>query len=131
MRLDGPIDTRILAAIGADALGLLCSWNIPALAARFGYALAHDREIETAIQEDLRLCLTQLGAASLAPSPESIPQVKYFEANETGLLAVVECLALADNGAKVLMELIVAGGDPVKHVTVEDFSPIFDSISGT
>ena len=89
-------------------------------------AVAHGREIETAIREDLRFCLTQPGATSLVPSPESVPQVKYFEANETGLLAIVECRALANNGAKVLMELIVAGGDPVKHVTIEDFRPIVD-----
>ena len=50
--------------------------------------------------------------------------MKYFAANSTGLLAVVECLAFADNATKVLMELIVAGDDTEKHVTSGDVSPV-------
>jgi hypothetical protein len=52
------------------------------------------------------------------------PQVKYFKRNDTGLLAVVECLAIADNGTQVLVEIIVAGRDAEKCVTLEDISAV-------
>jgi hypothetical protein len=48
--------------------------------------------------------------------------VKYFGPNNSGLLAVVECLALAENGAKVLVELIVTGNETERHVTLEQIS---------
>jgi hypothetical protein len=118
------MDKKALADAGVEALRLLCSGNIADLAARFGYALAYQREPATAIQDDLRFCLTQVGAVSLVPPVDPEPNVKYFKANDTGLLAVVECLAFADNGAKVLMELIVAGCDAEKRITLEDISAV-------
>jgi hypothetical protein len=51
-----------------------------------------------------------------------VPAVKYFEPNDTGLFALVECLAVADNGRRLLVELVVAGDGDVKHISLEDFS---------
>ena len=124
MRLDHSIDTKSLAALGVEALHLLCSGNIAALADRFGYALAYDREPATAIKDDLRFCLEQLGSSSLELPLDPAPKVQYFKPNDTGLLAVVECLARTDNGAAVLVSLIVAGNDADKHVTLEDIQPV-------
>ena len=51
MQLDGPMDTKTLAALGVEALRLLCSGNIEDLTAR--YALAYQRDCSTAVQDDL------------------------------------------------------------------------------
>jgi hypothetical protein len=55
MQLDGPFDTKTLTAVGVEALRLLCFGNLADPAARFGYALAYQREPATAIQDDLEL----------------------------------------------------------------------------
>jgi hypothetical protein len=123
MQIDSRMDTTSLAALGAEAVRLLCSGNISTLASRFGYALAYGREPAAAIQEDLRSCLSELRSASLAPTLEHpAATVKYFDPNDSGLLAVVECLALAENGAGVLVELVVTGNESERHVTLEQIS---------
>lgn len=123
MQVDSKIDSMSLASLGKEAVRLLCSGNISALADRFGYALAYSREPATAIQEDLNSLLSDLRAASLAPILEQPqPTVKYFGPNDSGLLALVECLTLAENGAKVLVELVVTGTESEKHVTLEQIS---------
>jgi hypothetical protein len=75
-----------------------------------------------AIREDLRRCLTEVNASSLAVGTEAAT-VMYFAPNDAKLFALVECLAVADNGRRVLVELVVAGDDGVKHMTLEDISP--------
>jgi hypothetical protein len=122
MQLYGPLDTKTLAASGVEALRLLCDGNIAGLADRFGYALAYQREPARAIRDDLQFRLAELGATSLQPPLDPTPKIKYFKPNDTSLLAVVECLALTDNGTRLLVELIVTGSDAEKHVTLEDIS---------
>jgi hypothetical protein len=122
MRIDGRADANSLSALGAEAVSLLCSKDISGLAKRFGYALAFDREPSVAIEEDLRVCLADARASSLIPGPKHTPTVKYLEPNDSGLFAVVEAVALADNGAKVLVELIVTDKQGDKHVTLEQIS---------
>ena len=122
MRIDGRTDTTSLSALGVEAVRLLCSQDINGLATRFGYALAFDREPAVAIEEDLRSCLVELRAASLVPAPKQTSTVKYLEPNDSGLFAVVESLALTDNGAKVLVELIVTDKQGEKHITLEQIS---------
>jgi hypothetical protein len=122
MKIDGRADATSLSALGAEAVGLLCSEDINGLAKRFGYALAFNREPAVAIREDLRSCLADVRAASLMPAPKHTPTVKYLEPNDSGLFAVVECVALTDNGAKVLVELIVTDKQGDKHVTLEQIS---------
>jgi hypothetical protein len=111
-------------SLGAEALRLLCSENTAGLAARFGYALAYQREPARAIEDDLKVRLEEFGARALQPVLNPAPKVTYFKPNDTGLLAVVECRALADNGARVLMTLIVAGNDMEQNVTLEDISVV-------
>jgi hypothetical protein len=123
MRIDRQTDPASLAAYGVEAVRLLRSGKIDALANRFGYALAYGREPAAAIREDLKRCLTELSASSLAPSHDDpVPTVKYFEPNDTKLFALVECRAAADNGSKVLVELIVAGDESARHISLEDIS---------
>jgi len=99
------IDEASLKTLGADGVDLLCKGNFTELARRFGYALSYGREPAAAIQEDLAACLTELRASTLA-APR-VRSVKYFGANETGLFALVECLASVENGAALLVEFIV------------------------
>lgn len=122
MKLDRHADATSLSALGAEAVRLLCSEDINGLARRFGYALAFDREPALAIREDLRSCLAEVRAASVVSAPKHTPTVKYLEPNDSGLFAVVECEALTDNGAKVLVELIVTDKQGEKHVTLEQIS---------
>jgi len=122
MKIDGRVDAAALSALGAEAVGLLCSDNIYGLASRFGYALALNREPAVAIQEDLRSCLADARAASLMPAPKHAPTVKYLEPNDSGLFAVVECVALTVTGDKVLVELIVTDKHGDKYVTLEQIS---------
>jgi hypothetical protein len=121
MLLDRQTDPTSLAAYGAEATRLLCSGRIDALAGQFGYALAYHREPAAAIREDLSRCLAKINASSLVPGTE-VPTVKYFEPNDAKLFALVECVAVADNGRRVLVELVVAGDDSVKHMSLEDIS---------
>jgi hypothetical protein len=120
MRIDGKADPSSLAAHSAEATQLLCAGEIDALANKFGYAVAYHREPAAAIREDLSRCLAEINASSLVLGVEPAT-VKYFQSDASGLYALVECLAVADNGRHVLIELVVAG-DSVKHMTLEDIS---------
>lgn len=102
---------------------MLSSADIDSLANRFGYALAYGREPAAAIREDLARCLAEVGSAALVSSlmPSSV-KVKYFEPNDSGLFALVECIAPTDNGSKLLVELVVTGDEANRHITLEDIS---------
>lgn len=122
MKIDGATDTDALNALGNEAVRLLGEKDIKGLAGRFGYALAYNRNPAAAIEQDLNSCLAEIEASSVAPTPTQTPTVKYFGPNDTGLFAVVECVALADNGAKLLVELIVTDKEGEKFATLEHIS---------
>lgn len=110
-----------LSALGEEARALLLRRDFAGLASRFGYALAYDRAPTAAIEADF------LGVAASPLTASSTAQpvtVKYFAPNNTGLIAVVECLVPVADGAVVLLELIVAGNESEKHITVEDMSGV-------
>jgi len=111
-----------LAALGSEAVHLLCSGDIPALAARFGYALVLDWEPVAAIQEDLASCLAQLQVAGLAQGIKCAATVTYFEQNDSSIFALVECVAPTIDGSGVLLELVVTQKGTDKHVTLEQLS---------
>ena len=116
-------DEVSLVQLGVEAVQLLCSGNIQTLVTRFGYALSLGRECTFAVRHDLSQCLAKLQANNLVFSSQPTPTVvKRFEANDIGLLALVECLALTDNGAKILVELIVSSKGSERHVTLEQLS---------
>ena len=121
--MDDKADQTSLASIGVEAVQLLGSGDFLALADRFGYAVALGREPATAIQEDFWSCLAQLGSMGLALGSQCpVATVTYFEPGDSGLLAVVECLAPTDNGAELLVELVVTANGPDKHVSLEQLS---------
>jgi hypothetical protein len=111
-----------LAAHGAEALVLIVRGDIPALAERFGYALAFGRDLASAIQSDLSSVLAELGAASVVLAPAQATQVAYFKPNDTGLVAVVEARAQTNIGKPILVELVVSGSGTDMHLTLEQIS---------
>jgi len=112
------MDEVSLAASGREAVELLRSGNIAALADRFGYALAFDRDAATAIRDDLATC--SLDAANFGiPDSDADVTVKYFEPNATGILALIECRFRTHRGTQALLELVVSGQGDERHVTLE------------
>ena len=121
--LDSQTDSTSLSSFGVEAVRLLCAGEFSALADRFGYSLAFDREPAKAIEEDLANCLTAAQCASLVPN-EPLPSatVKFFKSNSTGLFAVVECPVPMRGGQELLVELIVTLTRDHKHVGLEQIS---------
>ncbi len=92
--------------------------DFEALASRFGYALAWDREPAVALKADYeRSASSPLKAR---PGDGLSVVVKYFKPNDTGLFAVVECAIPLVEGAAVGMDLIVSGNGEEKDISVED-----------
>ena len=111
-----------LVSLGAEAVRLLRSSDFPRLAAQFGYAVALGRDTAVAIREDMLAILKDLGANGLDAHRGYTAAVKYFQANDTGLLASVECLVPTNNGSALLLELVVSADGEGKHVTLEQLS---------
>ena len=119
---DAQTDVQSLAGLGSIAVQLLCSGDIDALGAQFGYALAYDRVPAAAIRADLAQALTQLGACGLGSPPDESPTVSYFQANDSELFALVEQRIPTDNSGHVLLELIVSSRGTKKFVVLEQVS---------
>lgn len=116
------IDEAQLTQLGLEATALIRAGDLAAAVARFGYALAQEREPSVALQEDLADCLAQLGAGALAPDQPIATIVRYLAENDSGLFAAVECRVPADNGSAVLVELIVTSKGAQKHLCLEQIS---------
>jgi len=102
----------------------LCTGEVDALAARFGYAVALGRGPATAISEDLAECLGQVGAINLASNFEFDCNVKFFASNSSKLLAIVECVVPAVNGNDVLVEIAVTSDGSNSYATLEQISVV-------
>lgn len=113
-------DEASLVALGNEATALLCARNFELLAERFGYAVALGTPVASAIQADLVACLGQAGDVEL--TARSVPVVKYVRANDSGLHAVIESVVSGDNGARVLLELVVTKKGKQQHATLEQIS---------
>lgn len=118
------IDDAALKAIGRDAAHLLCAGAVDALAARFGYAIALGRVPATAIREDLAECLGQVGAIGLANNLEFDCDVTFLAPNSSNLIAIVECVVPALNGADVLVEIAVTSDGSNRYATLEQISVV-------
>jgi len=112
-------DEKTLAKFGAEAVSLIKNRNFSELAERFGYALAYDRGVVQAIEEDFEQCLFEAEVQSSQNSPSI--EVKYFKPNTVPLYAVVECITPINEEATVLIELVVTGSDE-KYITLEQIS---------
>ena len=119
---DDQATPRQLADLGVRAAQLLCAGDFSSLAQQFGYALAYDRDPAVAIRQELGSSLAEIGASKLCPPPATPPSVSYFTPNDTGLFALVEQRIPTDCSGHVLLELIVTGQGPDKHVVLEQVS---------
>ena len=120
---ENKVDEKSLTALGMDALRLLHSGDLSALADRFGYVRSFHRKPLDAIRDEIDSCLASLSATRIAKSASSSTvHIKYFKPNDAALFALVECVAATDNSGYLLMELIVTTQDLHKHITIEDFT---------
>lgn len=118
------LDAVSLAKLGDEVRQLLCAGDLATLAARFGYALAYDRNPVVAIREELDSSLAVAGSCRLITTGWEMPSVGYFNPNDTGLFALVKCLLPTESGASILIEVIVAGSANAAHATLEQVSAV-------
>lgn len=116
---DCSVDERTLSGLAATAVKLLRSSDLSGLANQFGYGLALGRDPAKAIRDDLESSLFELSATGLEPSSDHAVTVKYFRQNDSGLIALIECVIPAKNGKELLVELIVTDS---KHIVLEQIS---------
>lgn len=119
--LDNQLDEPSLTKFGEEACRLFIARNFRGLADGFGYALAYDRGTAAAIEADFERCLS--GHSSQDLKVESVT-VKHFQPNDTGLLAVVQCVLTIGQEARVLVELIAAQNGECKNLYLEDINGI-------
>jgi hypothetical protein len=117
------LDVNTLTQLGGEAIALVRSRNFITLAERFGYALAYQRGLAHAIEEDLERCIANATKQS-SQSTKSI-QVKYFQPNSISIYALVECFTPVSDNINVLIELIVTGDGEKKFITLEDISNVY------
>jgi hypothetical protein len=121
--LASQIDQASLAHLGEEVVSLLQQRDFLALADRFGYALAFGKPPATAIADDLQRSMAERQAL---PTEQNVVApsigVKYFQPNETGLFALVECVFDAAPGCPLLAELIVTSNGKDQYVTLEEVS---------
>ena len=113
------IDEASLTNLGKEACAMLTNHDYSGLANRFGYALAYNRLPAAAIEEDFMLASSSPYRMEENKTPSI--RVKYFEPNDTGLYAVVECDAPISSKESVALELIVTG-KAAKYITLEGIS---------
>ncbi|WP_146742351.1 hypothetical protein [Oleiagrimonas sp. MCCC 1A03011] len=119
-------DSVSLAALAADAGVRLRAGQYDWLASSYGYALAYDRPIPDAIQQELQASLDELGATSLVKS--DLPprtSVAYFKPGESFLFAVATCELPTDASGSVQLELIVTIRDDRTYLCIEGISAQF------
>ena len=118
------IDDASLTSLGEEARTLLLERDYVGLANSFGYALAYGRTPAAAIEADF---------ISAAKSPITVGTdgcllhpitVTYFSPNDTALFAVVNCPVPVAGNSVVLLELVVAGSDQEKNITLEEISGV-------
>ncbi len=103
--LDNQLDKSSLSKFGEEACRLLIARDFPGLADRFGYALRGNFDAATAIEMELKQCLSDRDF--LSAEVESVT-VSNFKPGDDMFRSLIECVVLFDKRARVLVELIVA-----------------------
>ncbi len=118
------LDVDSLGALDLEACNLILQNNYHNLADRFGYAVSFNRAPIDAITSDINRCLNEEGRkAKLSQVIDPNITVKYFDPNDSGLFACVECfLKLEQDNGGMGVDLIVVNNEGQKHVTLEDIS---------
>jgi len=118
------INDMELTKLGKQVVSLVKGHEYKKLANQFGYALAYEENPVDVIKKEIDRCLSEFGKQSKFTETSSTEiVVKYFESNNTGLVAVVECTLPIENGANgMLVELIVTEKNGEHYVTLEQIS---------
>ncbi len=122
---DDQFNSSSLTKFGKEVIALFKNRDFTTLAVRFGYAVAHGRDLSEAIKEDLNYCFTQADGRS--PINENIGpeiEVKFFSQNATGLEAVVECLFEIVEGLCIEVDLIIIKNGHIRSLCIEDITYI-------
>jgi len=98
------LDKASLSKFGEEACRLLIARDFSGLAGRFGYALAGNYDESTAIEMELRRCLSDRDF--LSAEVQSVT-VRNFKPGDM-FRSLIECVVVFDKSARVLVELIVA-----------------------
>lgn len=119
MRLDRQPSDEELTRIGEEAAALLAEGRVAELVARFGYALAFDREPAAALRADLDACLEE---AHEQPDRGVVVRVKHFKSDSLEIRAVVECECLVAGRHLIELDLVVSEAAGGVYVTIEGIS---------
>ena len=113
-----------LTKLGKQVISLIKGREYKKLADQFGYALAYEENPVDVIKKEIDRCLSELGKHSKFTEINGAEIiVKYFEDNDIGLVAVVECtLPIENNSSEMFVELIVTEKEGEYYVTLEQIS---------
>ena len=103
--LDNQLDKSSLSKFGEEACRLLLARDFSGLVDRFGYATAGMFEASTAIEMELKRCLS--GRDFLSAEVKSVT-VSNFKPGDDMFRSLIECVVLFDKRERVLVELIVS-----------------------
>jgi hypothetical protein len=97
---------------------MLMRHDYAGLADRFGYVLAHERELAAAIEADF----ITAAASPHNEAPKESPSIEltYFKPNGTNLFAAVNCTVSIGAAASIFLSLSVTEIGDDKYVTLED-----------
>ena len=116
--LENQLDKPSLSRFGEEACRLLIARDFTGLADRFGYALAGNMDAASAIECELKSCLS--GSDFMSAEVESVT-VRNFKPDDDMFCSLIECVLRFDKSARVLVELIVAKN---KNLYLEQISAV-------
>ena len=121
--LPSQTDEASLLEFGREVVSLLVKRDFQSLVNRFGYVMASGTSPIIALETDFQFCIAEFHASSEQHRPV-VPSmvVKYFKPNNSGLLALVECVFAIEEGCPLLAELILTSSGEDKHVFLEQVS---------
>ena len=125
MKIDtSQINEKELIKFGFQVTEYIKEHKYKEIEKHFGYALAFSESPANVIENEIEKCLSQAGnAAKLSMKSDPNILVKFFEENDTNLIAVVECYLVIENGVgELLVELIVAGTEIEAQLSLEEIS---------
>ncbi|WP_027709913.1 hypothetical protein [Zooshikella ganghwensis] len=94
-----------LNEIGVQVAEWFQNENFESIALEYGYALSFDRKPSDAVKEDFELACNEV-QGDIKNSKASV-STKYFENNESSMLALIECDFQLNYSTGVLVELIM------------------------
>ena len=123
--LDNQLEEPSLSKFGQEACRLFIARDFRGLADTFGYALAYNQDIAAAIETDFEHCLSgHCPPQSEQDSTVESVTVRHFRENDTGMLAVVECILSFGREARVLIELMAVKNGDDNFLYLEDINRV-------